>query len=68
MNAHTPTTLETVASARRISAAQIARRVGISETQARNILKGRSRPNVRTAIRIAKLLNSTVERLWTEAA
>ena len=58
------TTLETVARAKKIGPREISRRVGICESQVRNILKGRNEPKARTAIKIAHVLNSTVERLW----
>ena len=47
--------------------AQVARETGISEAQYQNIEYDKSEPRVRTAIRIAKVLNSTVEKLFGAA-
>ena len=44
--------------------AQVARETGISETQYQNIEYDKNEPRVRTAIRIAKALSSTVEALF----
>lgn len=44
--------------------AQVAKESGISETQYQNIEYNKSEAGVRTAIRIAKILGSTVEELF----
>lgn len=44
--------------------AQVAKETGISETQYQNIEYNRNEPRVRTAIRIARALDSTVEELF----
>ena len=44
--------------------AQVAKEVGISEAQYQNIEYDKSEPGVRTAIRIAEALNSTVKTLF----
>lgn len=44
--------------------AQVAKLAQISETQYQNIEYDKCEPGVRTAIRIAKALNSTVEELF----
>lgn len=44
--------------------AQVAKLAQISETQYQNIEYDKCVPGVRTAIRIAKALNSTVEELF----
>ncbi len=45
---------------------QVAKEAAISESQYQNIEYGKSEPGVRTAIRIAKALNSTVEELFIQ--
>lgn len=47
--------------------AQVARESKISEAQYQNIEYGKSEPNVRTALRIAQALDSTVEALFSPA-
>lgn len=47
--------------------AQVAKETGISEAQYQNIEYDKSEPRVRTAIRIALALNSTVEALFGAA-
>ena len=47
--------------------AQVAKETGISETQYQNIEYDKCEPGVRTAIRIARSLNSTVEELFGAA-
>lgn len=47
--------------------AQVAKEAGISEAQYQNIEYDKNEPRVRTAIRIAKALNSTVEQLFGAA-
>ena len=47
--------------------AQVAKESQISENQYQNIEYNKSEPSVRTAIRIAKALNSTVESLFGAA-
>ncbi len=47
--------------------AQVAREVQISEAQYQNIEYDKSTPNVRTAIRIAKAVDSSVEELFGAA-
>ncbi len=47
--------------------AQVAKETGISEAQYQNIEYDKSEPRIRTAIRIAKALNSTVEELFEAA-
>lgn len=47
--------------------AQVAKEAGISEAQYQNIEYDKNEPRVRTAIRIAKALNSTVEQLFEAA-
>ena len=54
--------------ARGLSIPEFARRAGISEAQARNLIAGRQRPRVDRALRIARLLRVQVEDLWPEAA
>lgn len=44
--------------------AQVAKETGISEAQYQNIEYDKSEPRVRTAIRIARVLGSTVESLF----
>lgn len=44
--------------------AQVAKIANISETQYQNIEYDKSEPGVRTAIRIARALNSTAEALF----
>lgn len=44
--------------------AQVAKEVGISETHYQNIEYDKNEPGVRTAIQIARTVNSTVETLW----
>lgn len=44
--------------------AQVAKEAKISEAQYQNIEYDKNEPKVRTAIRIAKALNSTVEALF----
>lgn len=44
--------------------AQVAKETEISEAQYQNIEYGKNEPSVRTAIRIAKALNSTAEDLF----
>ena len=48
--------------------AQVAKETGISEAQYQNIEYYKSEPRVRTAIRIARALGSTVEVLFGAAA
>lgn len=43
---------------------QVAKIANISEAQYQNIEYDKSEPGVRTAIRIAKALNTTVEKLF----
>lgn len=45
---------------------QVARKVQISESAYQNYEAGKRLPNVRTAIKIAQALNSTVEKLFKE--
>ena len=47
--------------------AQVAEKAKISQTQYQNIEYNKSEPKVKTAIRIAETLNSTVEELFAEA-
>jgi len=47
--------------------AQVAKEAQISETQYQNIEYSKSEPGVRTAIRIARVLNKTVEELFGAA-
>jgi putative transcriptional regulator len=47
--------------------AQVAKEAQISESQYQNIEYDKCEPGVRTAIRIAKALNSTVENLFGAA-
>lgn len=47
--------------------AQVANVAGISETQYQNIEYDKCEPGVRTAIRIARAVNSTVETLFGAA-
>ncbi|MCD4835644.1 helix-turn-helix domain-containing protein [Phocea massiliensis] len=47
--------------------AQVAKLAKISESQYQNIEYDKSEPGVRTAIRIARVLNSTVENLFGAA-
>ena len=47
--------------------AQVTAIAAISETQYQNIEYDTCEPGVRTAIRIAKALNSTVEKLFAES-
>ena len=47
--------------------AQVAKETGISEAQYQNIEYDKNEPRVRTAIRIAQALNSTVEALFGAA-
>ena len=47
--------------------AQVATETGISEAQYQNIEYNKCEPRVRTAIRIAKAVNSTVENLFGAA-
>lgn len=44
--------------------AQVAKEVNISLAQYQNIEYGRNKPSVTTAIRIAQVLGTTVEKLW----
>lgn len=46
------------------SQAQIAKDVGISESQYQNIEHGKNEPRVGTAIRIARAVGSSVEELF----
>ena len=47
--------------------AQVAKESEISETQYQNIEYNKSEPSVQTAIRIARVLDSTVEELFGAA-
>lgn len=47
-----------------LTPAKVARELGISDSQARNILKGKNRPNVMVAGRLATLLGVSIDRLW----
>lgn len=47
-----------------VSLRWLARKVGCGTSTLCDIEKGRSVPNVRLAIRIAKALGTTVEKLW----
>lgn len=49
---------------RRLTQVQVANSVGISEISYQRIEYGTQRPNLDTAIRIARILNSTVEELF----
>lgn len=63
------TLAEAVAEAKGLTPRAIAEAVGLSESQVRNILSGRTaNPNVRAAVRIARLLGLPVERLWPPEA
>ena len=53
---------------RGLSHRDIARRVGISESQSRNIESGESAPSVHTALKIATLLRTRVSVLWQPEA
>ena len=65
MNERTPTLAENLAESKGMTAIQLADAVGLSESQVRNILTGRTKaPNVVAAQRIASLLNIPIERLW----
>lgn len=44
--------------------AQVAKESGISETQYQNVEYDKSTPNVRTAIRIARAVGSSVEEIF----
>ncbi len=44
--------------------AQVAKEAKISEAQYQNIEYDKNEPKVRTAIRIARAVNSTAEKLW----
>ena len=46
--------------------AQVAKEANIAERTYQYYESGRKSPGVRTAIRIAKALNSTTEKLWGE--
>jgi len=48
--------------------AQVAKEIGVSELSYQRYEYDKREPGVRTAIRIAKALNSTVETLFGEAA
>lgn len=50
----------------RLTQLQVAEIVGISETHYQNIEYDNNEPGARTAIRIAKALNSTVEELFDD--
>ena len=47
--------------------AQVAKESGISETQYQNVEYDKNEPGVRTAIRIARALNTTTEKLFTDS-
>ena len=49
-----------------VSLRWLARKVGCGTSTLCDIEKGRSVPNVRLAIRIAKALGTTVENLWED--
>jgi transcriptional regulator with XRE-family HTH domain len=60
-----PTLAESLAEAKGLTPRAIAEAVDLSESQVRNILSGRTEsPNVRVAVRIARLLGLPVERIW----
>lgn len=44
--------------------AQVAKEVGIKEQVYQRYEYGRIKPSVQTAIRIAKVLNASIEKLW----
>ena len=50
-----------------LTQAQVANRTGISVTSYQRIEYGVQNPSLKTAIRIAKVLNSSVEELWGES-
>lgn len=47
-----------------ISQSELARRVGVGKTTVSEIERRDRLPNVMTAIRIARALNTTVEEIW----
>lgn len=47
-----------------ISQSELARRVGVGKTTISEIERGDRLPNVLTAIRIARALETTVEEIW----
>lgn len=47
-----------------ISQRELARRVGVGKTTIGEAERGDRLPNVETAIRIARALNTTVEEIW----
>lgn len=47
-----------------ISQRELARRVGVGKTTIGEVERGDRLPNVETAIRIARALNTTVEEIW----
>ena len=49
-----------------VSLRWLARKVGCGTSTLCDIEKGRSVPNVRLAIRIARTLGTTVEKLWED--
>lgn len=47
-----------------ISQRELARRIGVGKTTISEIERGERLPNVLTAIRIARALETTVEEIW----
>lgn len=47
-----------------ISQSELARRIGVGKTTISEIERGDRLPNVLTAIRIARALETTVEEIW----
>lgn len=54
--------------ARGFTKADLARAVGITEEQLRNIERGRNLPRLQTAQRIAQELRAPIDRLWPSEA
>lgn len=49
-----------------ISQSELARRIGVGKTTISEIERGDRLPNVLTAIRIARALETTVEEIWRD--
>ncbi|AYF06353.1 transcriptional regulator [Bacillus mobilis] len=58
--------LKVILAERMMKQSDIARIVGITDQTLSSIVRGKSEPTLRVAIRIAKALNMRVEDIWIE--
>jgi DNA-binding XRE family transcriptional regulator len=62
MNYRTP--LEKAVMKSGLKKGYIAERIGVRPTTVSQLIAGKSRPDILTALKLARLLNKTVEELW----